>query len=410
VLRAIVLGIVQGITEFLPISSSAHLSIVPRLLGYAAPTLAFEVLLHFGTLAAVAAYFARDLWAFLLCLVAPGRLGPEETRTRRRLLGLLALASVPAAVVGFLLQDWADQQTARPLRASVWLVLTTAIMIAAELYDRARRSRLAPTAAPGERKAAEATAPGGLKGGAAAEGEREGGRAALGEREGGRAALGEREGGEVGVWTTGGTRSGERLVSPSGGSGGARAGSGVGGAEGVRGAGRVEGLDGAGRVGRAARRGGRHASGASRAGGAGGPGAAAAPGSAERELDRLPLAKATGIGLGQALALVPGTSRSGITISVGLFEGVSRETAARFSFLLSIPAILGAGILKLDDLAGATETPAQLVAGTLAAAISGFLAVSFLIRLLRTRTLWPFIWYRLVAGGLFVLLLSTVRS
>ena len=335
-LRAIILGIVQVVTEFLPISSSAHLSIVPRLLGYAAPTLAFEVLLHFGTLAAVAAYFARDLWAFLLCLVAPGRLGPEETRTRRRLLGLLALASVPAAVVGFLLQDWADQQTARPLRASVWLVLTTVIMIAAELYDRARRSRGGP--------------------------------------EGGEAA-------PAGVWTAGDARSGGRLGSPSGGPGGAGSGSGVrgeGGAGDVRGAGRVHGGGG--------------------------------PVSAERELDRLPVAKATGIGLGQALALVPGTSRSGITISVGLFEGVSREAAARFSFLLSIPAILGAGILKLDDLTGATETPAQLVAGTLAAAISGFLAVSFLIRLLRTRTLWPFIWYRLVAGGLFVLLLSTVRS
>jgi undecaprenyl pyrophosphate phosphatase UppP len=385
VLRAIILGIVQGITEFLPISSSAHLSIVPRLLGYAAPTLAFEVLLHFGTLAAVAAYFARDLWAFLLCLVAPGRLGPEETRTRRRLLGLLVLASVPAAVVGFLLQDWADQQTARPLRASVWLVLTTAIMIAAELYDRARRTRATPPTAPGELEGGEATAPGGL--------------------EGGRPAPGELEGGEVGVWTSGGTRSGERLVSPSGGPGGARAGSSVRGADGADGGGRVGRVgraDRAERMGRAGRRGGR--------GRLGDPGGAGTPGSAERELDRLPLPKAAGIGLGQALALVPGTSRSGITISVGLFEGVSREAAARFSFLLSIPAILGAGILKLDDLAGATETPAQLAAGTLAAAISGFLAVSFLIRLLRTRTLWPFIWYRLVAGGLFVLLLSTVRS
>src|SRR4029434_55573 len=103
-------------------------------------------------------------------------------------------------------------------------------------------------------------------------------------------------------------------------------------------------------------------------------------------------------------------SRSGTPTSVGLFEGVSREAAARFSFLLSIPAILGAGILKLDDLAGATETPAQLVAGTLAAAISGFLAVSFLIRLLRTRTLWPFIWYRLIAGALLVLLLTPRRT
>jgi undecaprenyl-diphosphatase len=315
VLRAIVLGIVQGITEFLPISSSAHLSIVPRLLGYATPTLAFEVLLHFGTLAAVAAYFARDLWAFVLCLVAPGRLGPQETATRRRLLGLLALASVPAAVVGFLLQDWADEQTARPLRASVWLVLTTAIMIAAELYARSHRPGPAPApAAPGELEAGTDEVPA--------------------------------------------ARAGTRVQRHHG-----------------------------------------H-----------GAGTTTEPVDAQRELDRLPVAKAAGIGLGQALALIPGTSRSGVTISVGLFQGVSREAAARFSFLLSIPAILGAGILKLDELGNATEAPAELVAGTLAAAVSGFLAVSFLIRLLRTRTLWPFIWYRLAAGGLFVLLLSTVRS
>ena len=309
-LRAIVLGIVQGITEFLPVSSSAHLSIVPRLLGYATPTLAFEVLLHFGTLAAVVAYFARDLWAFVLSLVAPGRLGREEAASRRRLLGLLALASVPAAAVGFVLQDWADEQTARPLRASVWLVVTTAIMIAAELYDRSRSRRAVPVVPV----AAEADAAEGRVAGTRAE---------------------------------------------------------------------------------------RFARGAA---------AAPPPADTEEELKRLPVAKAAGIGLAQALALVPGTSRSGVTISTGLFLGVSRATAARFSFLLSIPAILGAGILKLDELSGATETPAELVAGTLAAGISGFLAVSFLIRLLRTRTLWPFIWYRLLAGGLFILLLSTVRS
>jgi undecaprenyl-diphosphatase len=333
VLRALVLGIVQGITEFLPISSSAHLSIVPRLLGYPTPTLAFEVLLHFGTLAAVAAYFARDLWAFVLCLVAPGRLGPAEARVRRRLLGLLALASVPAAVVGFLLQDWADEQTARPLRASVWLVLTTAIMIAVELYARARSARATP----------------------------------------------------AGLWTTAGARSDGRLRSPSGGpgAGGARSGTGA------------------------------AAPPAAAPPAAARPAAdppAAEPPTAEQELERLPVAKAAGIGLAQALALVPGTSRSGVTISAGLFQGVTREAAARFSFLLSIPAILGAGILKLDELSGATETPAELVVGTVAAAVSGFLAVSLLLRLLRTRTLWPFIWYRLVAGGLFVVLLSTVRS
>jgi undecaprenyl-diphosphatase len=283
---------------------------VPKLLGYATPTLAFEVLLHFGTLAAVVAYFARDLWAFLLSLVAPGRLGREEAAVRRRLLGLLALASVPAAVVGFLLQDWADQQTARPLRAAVWLVLTTAIMIAAELYDRARARRAVPVVpvVPVPADAAD------------------------------------------------------------------------------------------GRVGTRAERFARGAA------------AATPPEDSEEELKRLPVTKATGIGLAQAVALIPGTSRSGVTISTGLFLGVSRATAARFSFLLSIPAILGAGILKLGDLSGATETPAELLAGTLAAAISGFLAVSFLIRMLRTRTLWPFIWYRLIAGTLFVLLLATVRS
>ena len=157
-LRAILLGIVQGITEFLPISSSAHLSIVPRLLGYSTPTLAFEVLLHFGTLAAVAAYFARDLWAFVLCLVAPGRLGPEEAATRRRLLGLLALASVPAAAVGFLLQDWADQQRPGPCGRGL-AGADHGDLTAAELYDRPCRARPAPASAPDELEGGEVEAP-----------------------------------------------------------------------------------------------------------------------------------------------------------------------------------------------------------------------------------------------------------
>jgi len=309
VLRAIVLGIVQGLTEFLPISSSAHLAIVPRLLGYPAPTLSFEILLHFGTLAAVVTYFARDLWGFVLSLVAPGRLAPGEAAVKRRLLALLVIASVPAAALGYVLSDWADEQTSKPLRASIWLVLTTVILIAAELYAKRATARAVPVTLPEEEGARQAPA------------------------------------------TRAEIRQGRGAVS-------SRA--------------RVE--------------------------------------TAEEEIERLPTAKALGIGLAQALALIPGTSRSGITISAGLFQGVSREAAARFSFLLSIPAILGAGILKLPDLAQASEPTAQLVAGSLAAAVSGFVAVSGLLRLLRTRTLWPFIWYRLVAGSIFVLLLSTVRG
>jgi undecaprenyl-diphosphatase len=312
VLRAILLGIVQGLTEFLPVSSSAHLAIVPKLLGLRAPELSFEILLHFGTLAAVVAYFARDLWEFVLSVVAPGRLGQARAAVKRRLLVLLVLASVPAAALGYLLSDWADRQTTQALRASVWLVATTVVLIAAELYARNATQRAVPVAYPEE---------GGVRRGPATRAEIHHGQRAAGA-----------------VATRARTET------------------------------------------------------------------------AEEELERLPAGKALGIGLAQALALIPGTSRSGITISAGLFEGVSREAAARFSFLLSIPAILGAGILKLPDLNHVAEPKGQLLAAFLAAAVSGFLAVSALLRLLRTRTLWPFIWYRLGAGALFAILLVTVRS
>jgi undecaprenyl-diphosphatase len=337
VLRTFILGIVQGLTEFLPISSSAHLSIVPKLLGFQTPELAFDVLLHFGTLAAVVVYFAKDLWAFLLSLVAPGRLGRQEASSRRRQLGLLVLASIPAAIFGYLLQNWADEQTSRPLRSAVWLVLTTLVMIAAEVWAR---SHPAP-ATGGATRQAEAAGP--------APAERV--TTSLFEQE---PVPPEPAQVQLAAATARPmTRAEIRRQRPS---------------------------------------------------------APAEPGSATEELERLPLAKAIGIGVAQAVALIPGTSRSGVTISAGLFEGVSREAAARFSFLLSIPAILGAGVLKLDDLSNASESTAQLAVGFLAAAISGFFAVSFLIRMLRTRTLWPFIWYRLIAGGLFVILLATVRG
>jgi hypothetical protein len=89
----------------------------------------------------VVAYFARDLAALALCVVAPGRPGRREAVARRRLLVLLAVASVPAAVARYLLQDWADAQTSRPLRAAVWLICTTLLLIGAELYARRRTRR-----------------------------------------------------------------------------------------------------------------------------------------------------------------------------------------------------------------------------------------------------------------------------
>jgi undecaprenyl pyrophosphate phosphatase UppP len=357
VLRTFVLGIVQGLTEFLPISSSAHLSIVPKLLGYRTPELAFEVLLHFGTLAAVVAYFAKDLWSFVLSVVAPGVLGQRQAAIRRRQLGLLVIASIPAAFFGYLLQDWADAQTSRPLRSAVWLVTTTLIMIAAELWARSHQvGGVAPAAGSARRAGAIASDP---------------------ARPAGTSVQAAR----VGAFD-------DQPHAP------ARADAFE---EGPPAQAQVQLAAAARPMTRAEIRRQRSS-------------AAVAPGSATDELERLPVGKAVGIGLAQAVALIPGTSRSGVTISAGLFEGVSREAAARFSFLLSIPAILGAGILKLGDLSHATDSPAQLAVGFVAAAVSGFFAVSFLIRLLRTRTLWPFIWYRLIAGGLFVVLLATVRG
>jgi undecaprenyl-diphosphatase len=197
------------------------------------------------------------------------------------------VATVPAAITGYLLEDWARRQTSRPLNAAVLLLVTSGFLAAAEWYARSRR--------PG------------------------------------------------------------RVPVPVG---------------------------------------------------AGAPGGLPAQERADRALENLATGKALGIGLAQASALVPGVSRSGITVSAGLLLGVEREVAARFSFLLSIPAILGAGMLQLGEVSRGSETGPELVVGFLGAGLSGFLAVSLLLRVLRTHTLWPFIWYRLAAGTVFIALLA----
>lgn len=121
----------------------------------------------------------------------------------------------------------------------------------------------------------------------------------------------------------------------------------------------------------------------------------------QRDLAALRLPDAVVVGLAQALALAPGTSRSGVTMTTGLFLGMERETAARFSFLISLPAIAGAALLKGVKLAH-TGPPAELVApmavGTLAAAVSGLFAISWLLRYLQRHSLLPFVIYRLIVG------------
>jgi undecaprenyl-diphosphatase len=128
----------------------------------------------------------------------------------------------------------------------------------------------------------------------------------------------------------------------------------------------------------------------------------------DRDLDRAEFADGAIIGVAQALALFPGISRSGVTLAAGLFRGLEREAAARFAFLMGIPVIAGAGLWKVRSIAtgGAGDVDVvALSAGVVAAALSGWLAIGFLLRYLRTHSTGIFIAYRLVAAAVFIVLL-----
>ncbi|MEW6183361.1 MAG: undecaprenyl-diphosphatase UppP [Bacillota bacterium] len=252
--EAVVLGIVQGLGEFLPISSTAHLVLAPWFFNWRDPGLAFDVALHLGTLAAVVAYFWRD-WLGLV------RNGLKGTRTREgRLFWYLALATIPGALIGMALEQQAETVFRSPMLIGVMLIAMGAVLYAADHY-------------------------------------------------GGKA----------------------------------------------------------------------------------------------RDIWRLGWVDALLIGLSQAVAIIPGVSRSGATISAGRLLGVEREAATRFSFLLSTPIILGAGIFGLKDIAAA-DINASFWAGVVTSAVAGFFAIAFLLRFVTTRSFNVFVWYRVILGSLVILL------
>ena len=128
----------------------------------------------------------------------------------------------------------------------------------------------------------------------------------------------------------------------------------------------------------------------------------------QREMKNLGVGDALAVGCAQVLALIPGASRSGSTIMGGLFAGETRETAARFSFLLSIPAIAASGLLELKE--AVTKLPdgsaVPLIVATLVSAAVGYASIWFLLRFLRTHSTGIFIGYRLIVGAAILLLLS----
>jgi len=256
-LQAVVLGVVQGLGEFLPISSSGHLIVVPWLLGWPDHGLAFDVALHLGTLAAVLFAFAGD-WVRLVssALRCLGRRTPFA-EPEARLLWLLALASVPGAIAGLLLDRWAETVFRSPALVAVTMAVMGGILLIAD-----------------------------------------------------------------------------RRVSPAG------------------------------------------------------PGA-----------EQVTLRDAVLIGLAQALAIVPGVSRSGSTISAALFLRYRREEAARFSFLLATPIVVGAAALKSRYLF-APGQGLQVLAGMVTAAVFGFASIRVLLAYVRTRDYRPFVYYRLLFAAL----------
>jgi undecaprenyl-diphosphatase len=273
-LQAIVLGIVQGLTEFLPISSTAHLLIVPRLFGWGDPGAAFSAVIQIGTLAAVLTYFWRDSVRIVAAVVSGLARGKPLGTPEARLGWMIAVATVPIVVCGLLFKD----QIATTLR-SLYVVAASMIALAvllmiAELYLQWRVRRGMP-----------------LK--------------------------------EIGAATWW---------------------------------------------------------------------------------------DAVVVGFAQAIALVPGSSRSGTTITAGLFCGFSREAAARFSFLCSLPSIFAAGVYQLykerDALFASQADGVNLVVATIVSGVVGYWSIGFLLRLLRTRTTLPFIVYRLALGVLLLGLIA----
>jgi undecaprenyl-diphosphatase len=251
----IVEGLIQGLTEFLPVSSSGHLVIVPAMLGWEEPPLGLTVMLHLGTLVALLIYFRADLMGLLLGLLGKG----EDPAGTRRIIRFLIVGTVPAVIAGLTLGGFFEDAFQRPYESCIELVITGLLLIGMEKYgERARREPL----------------------------------------DDGRAAF---------------------------------------------------------------------------------------------------------IGGAQALAILPGISRSGATIGAGLLAGLTREEATRFSFLLSIPAIAGA--LVLDLAKGNLVVTGASIAGTVVSGVSGYLAIAYLIRFVRTHSLTVFAWYLFAIGPISALVI-----
>lgn len=252
--EAVILGLVQGLGEFLPISSSAHLILTPWLFGWNDPGLTFDVALHLGTLVAVLGIFGKD-WVVL----ARDGLAGRKTQSGR-MFWYLVVATVPGAAVGLIFEDYIATVFRNPMLIGIMLIIMGIILYLADRYATALK-----------------------------------------------------------------------------------------------------------------------------------------------DMRQVGLKESVLIGISQAFALIPGVSRSGVTMTAGRLLGFDRETTARFSFLLSTPIIVGAGLVHVFRLTPADFT-LPFITGIAVSAVVGYLAIKFLLRFLVTNSFFIFVVYRFILGSAVVML------
>jgi undecaprenyl-diphosphatase len=275
-LEAIILGIVQGATEFLPVSSSAHLRIVPALAGWADPGPAFTAVIQCGTLVAILGYFRADVLRIATAWVRELLARTYWRSLDARMGWLIVIGTIPIIAGGLILKPLIETEFRSLYVIAGMLIAVGLLMLVAEWF----------------------------------------------------------------AWWRAKT---------------------------VR----------------------------------------------QRDMQQVDFGDAVAIGLAQVLALVPGTSRSGITIVAGLFRGLTREAAARFSFLLSLPAVFAAAAHQLyherDGLLKATEGPVNLLVATVVAGVVGYLSIALLLAYVRQHATTVFVVYRLILAGLLIALLTSGR-
>jgi undecaprenyl-diphosphatase len=393
-LEASVVGLIQGVTELFPVSSLGHNVLIPALIGGSwasdlnvsaskSPYLAYIVGLHVATAIAMMIYFWRD-WVRIIGGFLSSIRDREIRTVDQKLAWMVIVATVPVGLVGLVFEHEFRVLFAKPVRAAIFLVINGVILFAGEKF-RTRKS----LAADAEVAAAEAQADDGRTARRAGPSRTPAGDRVLDDR-----MLDDRVLDDTAVDDIVLDKTVLDAAVPEAAAAGGAAGAGGPGA--VNHGGTPPGVPGPVAPARVPVHGAAHASGqraarqleASRAA------------EADRRLTTLGSWQALLIGSAQVLALLAGISRDGVVMVSGMFRGLSRADAARFSFLLSTPVILAAGVLKIGDLTGplGDGIRGQVIVGSILSGVGAYLSVRFLIKYFQTRTLTPFAIYCVVFG------------